>query len=199
MACGHMLRGGAQRHRRMHAEFPGLIGRRGDDAALVALPANDDSFAFQRGIEELFHGDEEGVHIDVEDGAREGGLGWAAAMRIVAAETSLNQIGGCGAKSSLTDRVRSPIAANRAHVRARYQDVSSHSVSYLRLISLYSIPYVMLRGAELPVQSEWIIFAVALALVGLCSVAVGVLPRSWIAKACGKDRDDTVLFSPSNC
>ena len=53
----------------------------------------------------------------------------------------------------------------------------------------------MLRGAELPVQSEWILFAVALALVGLFSVAVGVLPRSWIAKVCRKDRDDLQLFS----
>ena len=64
------------------------------------------------------------------------------------------------------------------------------------LISLFTcIPYVMLRGAELPVQSEWIIFAVALALVGLFSVAAGVLPRSWIAKACGQSRDDVRLYS----
>ena len=64
------------------------------------------------------------------------------------------------------------------------------------LISLFTcIPYVMLRGAELPVQSEWILFAVVLALVGWFSVAVGVLPRSWIAKACRKDRDDVRLYS----
>jgi hypothetical protein len=54
---------------------------------------------------------------------------------------------------------------------------------------------VMLRGAELPVQSEWVIFVVALALVGVFSVTVAVLPRSWIAKACKKDRDDEQLFS----
>jgi hypothetical protein len=53
----------------------------------------------------------------------------------------------------------------------------------------------MLRGAELPVQREWVIFAVALALVGLFSVAAAVLPRSWIAKACRKDRNDLQLFS----
>jgi hypothetical protein len=58
-----------------------------------------------------------------------------------------------------------------------------------------AVPYVGLRGAELPVQSEWVIFAVALALVGVCSVTVAVLPRSWIAKACKKDRDDAQLFS----
>ena len=57
------------------------------------------------------------------------------------------------------------------------------------------VPYVGLRGAELPVQSEWVIFAVALALVGFFSVTVAVLPRSWIAKACKKDRDDQQLFS----
>jgi hypothetical protein len=64
------------------------------------------------------------------------------------------------------------------------------------LVSLMTgVPYVMLRGAELPVQSEWVIFAVALALVGVFSVAVGLLPSSWIAKACKQDRDDTNLFS----
>lgn len=64
------------------------------------------------------------------------------------------------------------------------------------LVSLITgVPYVMLRGAELPVQSEWILFAVALALVGILSVMVGVLPRSWIAAACKRDRDDPRLFS----
>jgi len=63
------------------------------------------------------------------------------------------------------------------------------------LISLLTgVPYVMLRGAELPVQSEWGIFAVALALVGVFSVTLAMLPRSWIAKACKKDRDDEQLF-----
>jgi hypothetical protein len=64
------------------------------------------------------------------------------------------------------------------------------------LISVFTgVPFVMLRGAELPVQSEWVIFAVALALVELFSLTVGLMPRSWIAKACKKDRDDTYLFS----
>jgi hypothetical protein len=64
------------------------------------------------------------------------------------------------------------------------------------LISLFtSVPYVMLRGVDLPVQSEWVIFAVALALVGVFSVMVGLLPRSWIAKVCKRDRDDQQLFS----
>jgi hypothetical protein len=64
------------------------------------------------------------------------------------------------------------------------------------LISLVTAaPYVMLRGVDLPFQSEWIIFVVALALVGVCSMTAAVLPRSWIAKACRKDRDDKQLFA----
>jgi len=60
---------------------------------------------------------------------------------------------------------------------------------------LTAAPYVMLRGVDMPVQSEWIVFAVALALVGVFSVTLAVLPRSWIAKVCKKDRDDAQLFS----
>ena len=64
------------------------------------------------------------------------------------------------------------------------------------LISLFTaVPYALLRGVDLPVQSEWIIFVVALALMGVFSVVVGLLPRSWIAGACKKDRDDAQLFS----
>jgi len=57
-----------------------------------------------------------------------------------------------------------------------------------------AVPFVLLRGAELPVQSEWVIFVAALGLVGLCSVMLAVLPRSWIARACKQDRDDEHLF-----
>src|SRR2546423_13801275 len=64
------------------------------------------------------------------------------------------------------------------------------------LVSLLtSVPYVTMRGVDLPVQSEWVIFAVALALVGVFSLVVGLLPRSWIAKLCKTDRDDQRLFS----
>jgi hypothetical protein len=64
------------------------------------------------------------------------------------------------------------------------------------LVSLLTCaPYVMLRGADMPVQSEWVLFAVALALVGVFSVTLAVLPRSWIAKAFNRDRDDPQLFS----
>jgi len=53
----------------------------------------------------------------------------------------------------------------------------------------------MLRGVDLPVQSEWVIFVVALALVGLFSLVVALLPRSLMAKVCKKDRDDERLFA----
>jgi len=63
------------------------------------------------------------------------------------------------------------------------------------LVSLFTtVPYVMLRGVQLPVQSEWVIFAAALTLVGVFSITAAVLPRSWIAKACRKDRNDERLF-----
>jgi hypothetical protein len=64
------------------------------------------------------------------------------------------------------------------------------------LVALFTaVPYVMLRGIGLPVQSEWSVFVVALGLVGVLSVAVGVLPRSWVAPACQRDREDLRLFS----
>lgn len=57
------------------------------------------------------------------------------------------------------------------------------------------VPFVLLQGAELPVQSEWVIFVAALALVGLVSLIVAVLPRAWTAKVCKTDRNDPHLFS----
>jgi len=63
------------------------------------------------------------------------------------------------------------------------------------LVSLFTcVPFLILRGAQLPVQSEWVIFVAILGPVGLFSLILTVLPRSWIAKACGKDRDDAQLF-----
>ncbi|MFY9740412.1 MAG: hypothetical protein WA252_06970 [Candidatus Sulfotelmatobacter sp.] len=56
------------------------------------------------------------------------------------------------------------------------------------------VPFLMLRGAELPVQSEWVLFVAILASLGLFSVTVAVLPRPWIATACRKDRDDEQVF-----
>ena len=53
----------------------------------------------------------------------------------------------------------------------------------------------MLQGTDMPVHRAWFLFPVALGVVGLFSVTVAVLPRSWIAKACKRDRDDRQLFS----
>jgi hypothetical protein len=55
-------------------------------------------------------------------------------------------------------------------------------------------PYVMLQGIDMPVHRAWFLFPVALGLVGVFSLAVAVLPRSWIAKVCKRDRDDQQLF-----
>jgi hypothetical protein len=55
-------------------------------------------------------------------------------------------------------------------------------------------PFVLLRGVDLPVQSEWIIFVAALGLVGLFSLTMAALPRSLIAKMCKRDRDDRRLY-----
>src|ERR1051326_3687174 len=60
---------GAQRHGGVHAKLAGRVRCCGDHAALVALAAHHDGFSLERGVEELFHGDEKGVHIDVEDQA----------------------------------------------------------------------------------------------------------------------------------
>ena len=63
------------------------------------------------------------------------------------------------------------------------------------LISLFTgIPFLALRGAELPVQSEFVIFVAILGLVGLFSVTLAVLPRSSIAKGRKKDPDDEKSF-----
>ena len=60
------LVGGAQGHGGVDAELAGGVGGGGDDAALVGAASDDHGLAFERGIEELFHGHEEGVHVDVE-------------------------------------------------------------------------------------------------------------------------------------
>jgi hypothetical protein len=54
--------------------------------------------------------------------------------------------------------------------------------------------YTMLRGADLPNQREWIIFAVVLALVGAVSALVAIFPASWTARIWGVT-DKSSLFS----
>ena len=65
---------GAQRHGRVNTELARFVGSGRDHSALVALSAYDDCLSLQRWIVELFHGDEEGVHIDMEDGTEQNGL-----------------------------------------------------------------------------------------------------------------------------
>lgn len=60
---------------------------------------------------------------------------------------------------------------------------------------LTAVPYVLLRGVDLPVQSEWVIFVVALGLLGIFCLVSSVIPRSKLARWCKADRDDKRLFS----
>ena len=60
---------------------------------------------------------------------------------------------------------------------------------------LNAVPYALLRGVDLPVQSEWVIFVVALGVVGILAIAAAVVPCSKIAKWCNTDRDNPRLFS----
>lgn len=55
--------------------------------------------------------------------------------------------------------------------------------------------YVSEQGEDMPVQSEWVIFAVAWGLIGFVGVVAGTIPRSWIARICKSDREDRRLFS----
>jgi len=60
---------------------------------------------------------------------------------------------------------------------------------------LNAVPYALLRGVDLPVQSEWVIFVVALGLLGTLCMVPALMPRSKLAKWCKTDRDDERLFS----
>jgi len=53
--------------------------------------------------------------------------------------------------------------------------------------------YMMLRGADLPSQNEWVIFAVVLSLVGAVNLLAAILPVSWTAKIC-RIADKSSLF-----
>jgi hypothetical protein len=64
------------------------------------------------------------------------------------------------------------------------------------LVSLLNAAaYALFRGDDLAYQSEWVAFVVPLGLVGLFSLAAALVPRSWIAQACHRERDDRALFS----
>ena len=58
----------AQRQGRVDAELARRVGCRRDHAALVGPAAHHHRLALERRIEQFFHGDKEGVHIQVEVG-----------------------------------------------------------------------------------------------------------------------------------
>lgn len=53
--------------------------------------------------------------------------------------------------------------------------------------------YAMLRGAELPYQWEWVIFAVVLTLAGAVNVLAAILLTSWTARICRVTDKSSVL------
>src|SRR5947209_20381961 len=59
---------GSQGHGGMHAKFARLVRCSRNYSALVALASDYYCLPFQRRIVKLFHRDEEGVHVNVEDG-----------------------------------------------------------------------------------------------------------------------------------
>jgi hypothetical protein len=127
----------------------------------------------------------------VEDGAGKSGLlGSSHVARILAAAVAPVRSDQSNVLT-LEAAVRIRVMQGRA-LRA----TSRIAFLFCGLVSLFTcVPYVMLRGIGLPVQSEWVIFVIALALVGVFTVTLAVLPRSWITKACRKDQDDQRLFS----
>jgi hypothetical protein len=95
------------------------------------------------------------------------------------------------------DAVIDADAARMRTMAGRAISISSRIVFFVcgSISLLTGVPYAMLRGEDLPIQSEWVLFVVALALLGVFNITVALLPRSWIARVCKKDRDDKRLFS----
>src|SRR5258708_25139135 len=62
----------------MNAESTGRVGSGRDYTAFVALASDHDRLTFQRWIEQLFHRDEEGVHVNMENGS--GGRGHSVCL-----------------------------------------------------------------------------------------------------------------------
>lgn len=60
---------------------------------------------------------------------------------------------------------------------------------------LTAVPYALLRGEDLPFQSEWVVFVAGLGVVGVFTVLIGLLPHSLIARVCRKPPEDESLLS----
>src|SRR5208337_2065071 len=73
--------GGAQGHGGVDTEFAGFVAGGGDYAALVGAAADHYGLAAEIGAGEEFDGDEEGVHVDVEDGGVRREFGGVAGWR----------------------------------------------------------------------------------------------------------------------
>ena len=71
--------GGGHGHGGAAAEGAGFVGGGGDDAAR-AVVADEDGLAAECGMIKLLDGGEEGVHVEVEDGAGGGGHGGIVAL-----------------------------------------------------------------------------------------------------------------------
>ena len=175
--------------------FAGFVRtQRRQHHARSRCPPTMTAFPFKRGSSlKFFHRDEEGVHVDVEDGAEKRGLLRSShAARILAAAVA-------PVRSAQSDvlALEAAVRIRIMHRTSAIRTTISHRVSCSAdSVSLFTgVPCVMLQGIGLPVQSEWVIFVVALEMIGVFSVTLGVLPRSWIAKACRKDQDDQRLFS----
>jgi hypothetical protein len=58
---------------------------------------------------------------------------------------------------------------------------------------LIAVLYTFLHGADLPRQSDWVILAVVLGLVGGVNVLAAIFPASWTARTC-RIGDKSSLF-----
>lgn len=78
----------------------------------------------------------------------------------------------------------------------RLRVISRIAFAICGLVSLVTaVPYAMLHGVDLPYQSEWVSFVMALGSVGVLSLIAALARRTWIAKLCKVDRDEARLFS----
>jgi hypothetical protein len=99
-------------------------------------------------------------------------------------------LSGVSEETKKTNRYKMPAMAGRAvNITARILFFLSGVVS-LAVAALFA----MLRGSDLPSQSEWVIFTVILGLVGAISVLAAVFPAAWTARVC-RVKDKSSLFS----
>src|SRR5208283_5819257 len=69
---GAQTRRGTQRHRGMNAELACFVAGGGDHTALIGPAANDNGLPSEFRALQKLHGDEESVHVHVENGGVKG-------------------------------------------------------------------------------------------------------------------------------